>query len=105
MTLDKIGAPIAVGTMRRALADGDQATQMWAIRGLGQLKDGESVALLIDRMCHDPNHRVRRAAAMALAKLGDPRALDPMRRAHDEATGFTRRRMGRALRELESRIA
>jgi hypothetical protein len=34
MTLDKIGAPIAVGTMRRALADGDQATQMWAIRPL-----------------------------------------------------------------------
>lgn len=31
---------------------------------------------------HDPNRRVRRAAAMALAKLGDPRALDPMRRAH-----------------------
>lgn len=99
--LGTIGDPVTVGTLRQALADGDRATQMWAIRSLGQLRDCESVDLLIAAL-EDPSDRVRRAAAMALAKLGDPRALDPMRRAHDQATGFTQRRIGRALGELEA---
>ena len=105
LAFSKIGDRITVGTLRQALADGDQSTQMWAIRNLGQLGDRDSVDLLIDRLSdEDSSDRVRRAAATALAKLGDPRALDPMRRANDEATGFTRRRIGRALGELESRF-
>ena len=94
-------APVTVGTLRQALADGDRATQTWAIRSLGQLRDRESVDLLIAAL-EDSDDRVRRAAAAALAKLGDPRALDPLRRAHGEASGFTRMRIGRARAELES---
>ena len=105
IAVNRIGDRVTVGTLRQALADGDQPTQMWAIRNLGQLEDRASVDLLVDRLRHeDSTDRVRRAAATALAKLGDPRALDPLRRAHDEATGFTRRRIGRALAELESRL-
>jgi HEAT repeat protein len=47
---------------------------------------------------------VRRGAALALAQLGDSRALEPVRRAHAESHGFTRRRIGRALSELETRF-
>ena len=94
--------PVTVGTLRQALADGDRATQTWAIRSLGQLRDRESVHLLIAALA-DSDDRIRRAAATALAKLGDSRALDPLRRAHEGATGFTRMRIGRALGELESR--
>ena len=93
--------PVSVGTLRQALADGDQPTQLWAIRGLGQLRDRDSVDPLIAAL-EDPSHRVRRAAAGALAKLGDRRALQPLRQARDGATGFTRKRIGRAVRELES---
>ena len=100
--LGRIGDGVGVGTLRKALADGDRATQVWAIRSLGQLGDRESIGLLIDRLGdEDSSDRVRRAAAAALAKLGDSVALDPVRRAHEEATGFTRRRIGHALRELE----
>jgi len=100
---DKLGQGVGVRTLRQALADGDPAAQRWAIRGLGQLGDRESVDLLIAAP-KDPHDRIRRAAATSLAKLGDPRALNPVRHAHDESTGFTRRRIGRALRDLASRV-
>jgi HEAT repeat protein len=47
---------------------------------------------------------VRRHAAISLAQLGDSRALEPVRRAHEESRGFTRRRIGRALGDLETRF-
>ncbi len=102
IALGSIGDPVSAGTLRQALADGDRATQMWAIRSLGQLRDRDSVDLLIAAL-EAPSDRMRRAAATALAKLGDPRALDPVRRAHGQATGLTRRRIGRALSELQQR--
>ncbi|HYC81818.1 MAG TPA: HEAT repeat domain-containing protein, partial [Solirubrobacterales bacterium] len=74
IALTRIGDQVTVGTLRQALADGDPATQTWAIRGLGQLRDRESVDPLIAAL-DSPNDRLRRAAATALAKLGDPRAL------------------------------
>jgi HEAT repeat protein len=51
----------------------------------------------------EPKAGVRQAAAGALAKLGDPEALEPVRRAHRSAKGLSRRFIGKALARLEGR--
>lgn len=134
IALGRIGDPTAIPALRLLLDDDDRATRMWAMRSLGQLQDRGSVepltAALVDgdggvrqyaakalgeigdqaaspaliAALSDRKQGVRELAALALAQLGDSRALEPVRRAHEESRGFTRRRIGRALEDLECRF-
>jgi HEAT repeat protein len=134
IALGRLGDPAAIPALRLLLDDDDRATRMWAMRSLGQLRDRGSVEALtaalvegdggarqyaakalgeigdqaaslalIDALS-DRKQSVRELAALSLAQLGDSRALEPVRRAHEESSGFTRRRIGRALGDLETRF-
>jgi hypothetical protein len=48
---------------------------------MGASKDPVAVDLLIDALAHDSDWAVREAAADALGEIGDPRAVDSLRRA------------------------
>ena len=133
LALGLIGDSSAIPFLKKALSD-PGGNRMWAIRGLGALRDQGSVSWFIgylgssstgtrqfaadalgdigDQAAVEPliealgdsNAGVRQSAAIALAKLEDPRALDPVRLARRSARGLTRRRIGKALGKLEARL-
>jgi HEAT repeat protein len=78
--------------------------RLFAARALGEIGDHRATFPLIESLT-DSNRRMQRAAADALGKLGDSRALEPVRAAYESAGFFARRRIRRALVELESRFA
>ncbi|MGN6664281.1 MAG: HEAT repeat domain-containing protein [Solirubrobacterales bacterium] len=130
IALGQIGDPAGAPVVRKEASSRGATDQMYAIQALARMRDHGSVPLLIERLrsanrsvrvfaadalgeigdaaatlplieaLGDPY--VRRAAAVALANLGDPRALEPVRLAHQAAGGFARRRIGRALVKLEA---
>lgn len=81
----------------------DVGTRQYAAVAVGEVGDQTATPSLIE-VLRDRNDSVKRCAALSLAQLGDSRALEPVRRAHSKSRGFTRRRIGRALGELESRF-
>lgn len=129
VALGRIGDPSAIPALKKAL--GDPVNRWRAIRSLGLLRDPSSVPWFIgylhsthpmtrefaadalgnigDRAAtltlietlDDPKIGVRLAAAGALAKLRDPRALEPVGLAHRSARCFSRWYMGKALARLE----
>lgn len=130
IALGQIGDPAGAPAVRREASSHIATNQMWAIHALGGMRDRDSIPLLTERL-RSANRTVRRfaadalgeigdrnatlsliealddpyvrpAAAIALASLGDPRALEPVRLAHQSAGGLARRRIGRALAKLES---
>jgi len=62
------------------LADEDPSNRWKAIEMLAREKDVSAVDPLINTLL-DPDWRVRQKAAWALGRLGDPKALLPLRRA------------------------
>jgi len=131
IALGQIGDPTGAPAVRTEASSRYAADQVIAIQALGKMRDRDSVPLLIQRL-HSKNHSVRvaavdslgdirdraatlpliealddpyvrPAAAVALASLGDSRALEPVRLAHQSSEGLARRRIGRALARLEAR--
>lgn len=128
--LGQIGDPAGAHAVRGEVSSHHAADQWWGIEAIGRMRDRGSVPLLVERLrstnstvrrfaayaLGDTGDRaatlpliealddryVRRAAAVALAKLGDPRALEPVRLARQSAGGLARRRIGRALAKLEA---
>jgi HEAT repeat protein len=130
IALGQIGDPAGAPAVRTEASSRLAVDQAIAIRILGKLRDRESVPLLTERLrstsgevriaaadalgeigdwsatlplieaLNDP--WARRAAAVALARLGDPRAEEPVRLAHRASTGLARRRIGKALVRIES---
>lgn len=128
--LGQIGDPAGGSAVRREASSRWSANQVWAIQALAKMRDRDSVPLLVERLrstddsvrvcaanalgtigdraatlplieaLDDPS--VRRVAAVALARLDDPRALEPVRLAHRSAEGLARRRIGKALAKLEA---
>lgn len=131
--LGRIGDPAAVPALKDALKDPENG--WGAIRNLGLLRDRSSVEWFIgwldadnpltrefladalgeigDRSAtpaliaalDDAKRGVRQSAAIALAKLEDPEALEPVRRAHRSARclSLSRRDIGWALARLEGK--
>jgi HEAT repeat protein len=134
IALTKIEDPKCAPALRKALSDRSTANQQWAIRGLGLLRDRESVEPLIAKLgtshsgirrfaalalgeigdqratlplidrLEDSNRRVRRAAAEGLVLLGDSRAIGPLKETYVKAGWLNRRDTRRALAELEARF-
>lgn len=128
--LGQVGDPAGAPALRREVSARFAVDQRIAIQALGRIRDRESVPLLIERLkSRDGDVRVtaaialgdigertstlpliealadpyvRPAAAAALARLGDPLALEPVRLAYGSADGLAHRRIGRALAKLEA---
>jgi len=129
VALGRLGDPSAIPLLKKAL--GDPVNRWRAIRSLGLLRDHSSVPWFIEYLrstdpmtrefaadalgdigdqaatlplieaLDDPKIGVRLSAAGALAKLRDPRALEPVRLAHRSARCVSRWYMGKALVRLE----
>lgn len=73
----------------------------WAIDALGQIGSEEAVPKLLQPL-FDEHEGLRRTAALALAKIGDPRAVDALEetaRRESWIAGRHYRRMARRLRK------
>jgi HEAT repeat protein len=77
--LGKIGSTDALPRLRElALNDEEPFVRSWAIGALGELRDPADVELVLP-MLLDRSLRVRASAALALGRLGDPRAVEPLK--------------------------
>jgi hypothetical protein len=65
----------ALGQARAALAHNSAALRLSAARFIGSARAAQSASALIALIGCEPNHGVRRAAAEALGRLGDPAAV------------------------------
>ena len=78
----------------------DWEQRMRAVEELGTLRDRRTVELLITAL-HDRESLVRCSAAHALADLGDPQAIEPLRAAYIvEADAYNRLWIGVAMAAL-----
>lgn len=62
----------------RALDDADPGVRLQAVAALASLGDAAAVPLLIRVFERDPATHVRRMAANALWRIGDPAAIEPL---------------------------
>lgn len=93
--LDKVAGPL-----RDALRDPSPNVRTSVAVSLGELGDEGAIEALIDRV-QDDEWPVRRAAAEALVRIGDPRAAEPLRVASSRERSFYRRgHLRRASRRL-----
>jgi hypothetical protein len=69
----------ALGQARAALAHNSAALRLSAARFIGSARAAQSASALIALIGCEPNHGVRRAAAEALGRLGDPAAVPDLR--------------------------
>ena len=104
-SLGKLKARDGVDDLVRLLYESEIAgVRQFAAQALGEIGDQRATTPLINAL-GDPKGRVQRAAADALGRLGDSRAYEPVCVAYENAGFFARRRIRRALVELESRFA
>lgn len=81
IALGRLGAAEALPRLHEiALRDEEAFVRSWAISALGEIGDPDGVDLLLP-LLSDPSWRVRGATARVLGRLGDPRALEPLRSA------------------------
>ena len=108
IALGKLGAQEA-GDRLLELAQNEPVdwVQMWALAALGELGRPETFQLALDKLTH-PSWKVRLTAVGTLGELGDPAALEPIRRARRNEPFVVRWYAGRpgyrkAIRELQRR--
>lgn len=59
------------------LLDDNEMVRMASIEALGDTNDPQATGLLLE-LLNDPSDDIRREAVMALGKIGDPRAIEPL---------------------------
>lgn len=67
----------ALDLLRLSLTHGDSEVRAQAIRVLGDLRDGHSISKIITAL-KSPEARTRYSAAVALGRIGDASAVDPL---------------------------
>lgn len=72
-----------------------------AARRLGDRKDRSAVGVLIGALEGDPDHFVRREAAQSLGKIGDRRAIVPLRKALSDRNEWVRKFAREALDKFD----
>lgn len=87
--------------VRRALRQGMRATEAElrrsSVRGLAELRDPDTAALLTAALLDDPDPGVRGAAALALAAVGGDTVAADLRRAARQSAGLSRLQVLEAL--------
>lgn len=79
--LGRLGVEEARAPLRELARNDDEAmVRAWAIDALGKFGEAEDVEFLIGAL-KDSSARVRGAAALALGRAGDERAIEPLRAA------------------------
>jgi HEAT repeat protein len=76
--------PAGIPALHRAVADDDDAVRSVAVAVLGLQRAIEAVPTLVGVLAGDDKITVRGHAARALGHIGDPRAVDPLKRAARE---------------------
>jgi hypothetical protein len=87
--LTTIGSPAATEQFRHAFAKSHGKCRLTIAQHLGTFRDAASVADLLEALI-EPNDELRLTAAWSLARIGDPRAINPILKFATEATGYTR---------------
>jgi HEAT repeat protein len=70
----------SVGRLMNDLSDRSPAKRLRAVEGIGAMGAIEAVDALVSRL-DDPDAEVRTTTAKVLGELGDPRAIEPLKRA------------------------
>ncbi len=83
-SLTRIGTATARAAARRALGDADSSVRMVAARCAATHRDAGATGQLVP-LLRDDQHAVRRQAAAALGRIGDPVAVAPLLQTFDEA--------------------
>src|SRR5262249_31520505 len=99
--LDAIGTPEARAAVTEALGDPQAGVQLQAGRGGGIRRDRAAVKAL-PVLLRDPTPAVRREAAIALGKIGDPSAAPGLMAALGDSDEFVAWSVRRAIRTLNA---
>lgn len=100
--LGKLRAAEAVPALVECIDRGpEDVMRAWAIDALGNIGSKDAVPKLIE-VLDSPELRLRGVAAIALGKIGDPRAVEALKEAAARESWWTRRWYRRALRQLEA---
>jgi putative heme-binding domain-containing protein len=98
--LDSIGTLGARLAIRNAIDDADDEVRIEAIRSAGIRRDNLSLSTLIKMLgAHDPV--TRREAAIALGRIGDPAAMQPLMTHFGDRDPFVAWSIRRAIRTLD----
>jgi putative membrane-bound dehydrogenase-like protein len=84
-SLTRIGTAAARAAARVALSDADSSVRMVAARCAATHCDADATRQLLP-LLRDDEHAVRRQAAAALGRIGDPVAVAPLLKSFDEAS-------------------
>lgn len=102
-SLGKIGSEDAARALIRHIVDNPELAEEEAIAALGDAPHAEAVPILV-QFLQNPRASLRRAAAKALGRVGDPAALGPLSKATAEPGDTDLRRAAiQALRIMEAR--
>lgn len=89
--LGLIGDPRSRIALEGRLNDPDRHVRAQAAFALAFVSDRRSTARLIDSLSHDGSALVRNSCAIALGRIGDPRAVPALERALDDESDRVRR--------------
>ena len=87
-----------------ALGDDEPLVRQAAALNMCGATDPAAVDVLVEALLHDPDWAVREAAADALGEIGDPRAVESLRRAGALWRAVVSWRVVRAARRALHRI-
>jgi HEAT repeat protein len=105
LALGQLGVKEALPDLRRA-AQGDTSPRMRAVavEAIGQMRDAESLELLITRLLEDRSSQVRIAAGISLARIGDAKAVLPLVKAFERYPQDRRHFVGPMAKFHEKKI-
>lgn len=89
--LEVMGRPESRPALEAALGDTDWRVRAQAAYALSRLADRRSTLPLVDRLRHDASALVRNHCALALGRVGDPRAIPALERALEDVSDRVRR--------------
>lgn len=127
--LEEIGSP-AVEQLIEALSSGEKNIRIGSAKALGEIKDPRAITPLIETLkddnkwvrreasgalskmgesavdpllgiLDDADWKVRGAAAWALGSIGDKRAIEPLKKALDDKSGYVKKVAAEKLKNLE----
>jgi HEAT repeat protein len=96
--------PVSIPPLKE-MAAGDQheVARAWAVEAVGRLGGSEETNFLVARL-DDAHVMVRHAAALALGRLGDPSAIEPLERAKAAENWRNRKPYRKALAQIQRNL-